>query len=598
MLDPKLIPTRLLEPAETPSPEITIPDPPSRFRVFYLIRTVAVCFLGIAWLFVRRRLTRQLFAQRLRAMCESLGGLWIKFGQLMSLRSDVFPREFCVELARLQDKARGFPTEMARQIIEEELGAPIQEVFDTFEDIPFAAASVAQLHLARLRSQGVLVAVKVQRPYLEHSFLREMSFVRGLVAVVRRLWFVPNLHWDEMLWELNQILAEELDFRYEAASTRRMREHLRRHAIHVPKVFLRYSARRVMVTEFISAVLMADFIRTLHTDPMRVKAWCQVNNINMRKVGRRLYNSMWRQMLEENLFHGDMHPGNIILLRHGRIALIDFGSTGALEKEYQKKYQLLIRAMADSDFAKASDLLFMLSGALPPRDLNEVKQKLIRAFRSWFLRAFADNLPYREKSMTNVANDLIKILFQHECSADWSFLRITRAQETLDQSLMHLHPNANYVTMTRQYFQRATWRARRQALKPAALGQLLHQVYDVVTLPSTLAETAMYQNWIIRRQVQVFRGSTSKVAKFFTVLFNRLTILGFLTTIFMFCTFLHQHHPALLPRVLERSLGPTMALVPKLYYPIWLAIFLVLFVLTATAQGLKNQFASNERTKE
>ena len=144
---------------------------------------------------------------------------------------------------------------------------------------------------------------------------------------------------------------------------------------------------------------------------------------------------------------------------------------------------MLIRAMADTDFAKAADLLFMLSGALPPKDLNEVNQKLIRAFQSG-IRTYANGLPYREKSMTNVANDLIKILFQHECSADWSFLRITRAQETLDQSLMHLHPNANYVALTRQYFVRATWRARRQAMQPEALGQLLHQVHDAITLPS------------------------------------------------------------------------------------------------------------------
>ena len=332
-------------------------------------------------------------------------------------------------------------------------GASIEDLFEEFEPLPFAAASVAQIHMARLTGQSVWVAVKVQRPYLGESFHREMSFVRGLVAIIRRLWFVPNLHWDEMLWELNQILAEELDFRFEAASTQRMRANLREHAIYVPKVFLRYSSKRVLVTEFISAVLMADFIRTLHTDPLRVEAWCRANNFNMRRVGRRLYNSMWRQMLEDNLFHGDMHPGNIILLRDSRIALIDFGSTGALEREYQKKYQMLIRAMADTDFAKAADLLFMLSGALPPKDLNEVKQKLIRAFRSWYLRAYANGLPYREKSMTNVANDLIKILFQHECSADWSFLRITRAQETLDQSLMHLHPNANYVAADAGVFQ-------------------------------------------------------------------------------------------------------------------------------------------------
>src|SRR5207302_10241281 len=118
----------------------------------------------------------------------------------------------------------------------------------------------------------------------------------------------PNLHWGELLWELNQILAEEIDYRYEAASTQRMRRTLRKHAIYVPKVFLQYCTRRVLVTEFLHAVLMADFIRMLHTDPMRGKAWCAQNNVKPRVLATRLFNSLWRQLLEDNLFHGDLHP--------------------------------------------------------------------------------------------------------------------------------------------------------------------------------------------------------------------------------------------------------------------------------------------------
>ena len=598
MLDPKLMPTRLLEPAEKHPLPISIPEKPSRFRALYLILVVSRLAVVIAWLFLRRRLTRQVFGKRLRQMFESLGGMWIKFGQLLSLRSDIFPREFCVELARLQDQAGGFPTEMARAIIEEDLGLPVDDLFDDFEDAPFAAASVAQLHRAHLRHNGVWVAVKVQRPFLAEAFEREMAFVRGLVAVIRRLWFVPNLHWDEMLWELNQILTEEVDFRYEAASTRRMRKNLRRHSIYVPKVFLRYSSQRVMVSEFVNAVLMADFIRMLHTDPIRVEAWCRENDFDTKVVARRLYNSMWRQMLEDNLFHGDMHPGNIILLRGGHLALIDFGAVGSLEREYQKKYYLLIRAMADLDFAKAADLLFMLSGALPPRDLNEVKQKIIRALRSWEMRSYAEGLPYREKSMTNVANELIKILFQHECSADWSFLRITRAQETLDQSLMHLYPAANYMTLTREYFMKAVWRARRKALQPKALGELLHQVHDAVTLPSRLSENAMFQNWIIRRQAQVFRGSTSKVAHFFSLLFGRLFLVGAATSLFLMFTFLRQYHPSLVPGWIESTLGETMSSVRTIAYPIWLGVLVIAVSLTQTARSLNKQFARHERTKE
>ncbi len=598
MLDPKLIPTRLLEPDEQPPLPLEQPRRPSRFRSLYLVFVFTRFSLGVAWMFLRGRLTRRSFARGLRREFERLGGLWVKFGQLLSLRSDVFPREFCVELARLQDQATGFPPEMAREIIKEELGIPVEDLFDAFEDAPFAAASIGQIHRARLRDRGDWVAVKVQRPYIPDAFLREMAFVRLLVAVVRRLWFVPNLHWDEMLWELNQILVEEIDFRYEAASTRRMRKNLRRHSIYVPRVFRRYSKRRVMVSEFIHAVLMADFIRMLQFEPLRVELWCDQNNVDPKKVARRLYNSMWRQMLEDNLFHGDMHPGNIILLKDSRLALIDFGSVGSMEREYQRKYYLLIRAMAEMDFAKAADLLFMLSGALPAQDLNEVKQQMIRSLRAWELRTYAVGLPYREKSMSNVANELIKILFQNECSADWSFLRITRAQETLDQSLLHLNPEANYTTMTRQYFRRAEWRARARARQPKAIGEFLRHILDAVTLPSRLAENAQFQNWIIRRQVQVFRGSTSKVAKFFSVLCGRLSVLGLLATFFLLVDYLYQHHPWLVPSSFESAFGEWLAGTPRLSEPVWLLILAVTVTFTQTCRGLNRELARKERPRD
>jgi ubiquinone biosynthesis protein len=598
MLDPALIPTRLVEPFEKPPIPIEIPRRPSRFRVLFLFVVFASFMLRISWAFLRGRLTRQSFARRLRKEFENLGGLWVKFGQLLSLRSDVFPREFCVEMARLQDQAAGFPTEMARQTIREELGAPVEEIFDQFEAAPVAAASVGQIYLARLRYNGVWVAVKVQRPYIPGYFIRDMAFVRGLVNVVRRLWFVPNLHWEEMLWELRQILAEEIDFRYEAASTRRMRKNLRRHGIYVPKVFEPLCTRKILVTEFVSAVLMSDYIRMLQTDPQRVTLWCQQNNVNPRKLAWRMYQSMWRQMLEDNLFHGDMHPGNIILLRDSKLALIDFGAVGSMEKEYQQKYYLLIRAMADLDFAKAADLLFMLSGALPPQDLAEVKQKLIRALREWEQRTYTVGLPYREKSMTAVANDLIKTLFQYECSADWSFLRITRAQETVDQSLMYLHPEANYTKLTRKYFQKAEWRMRKRMGTPQAISAFLRRVAESVTLPSRMAENALFQGWIIRRQAQVFRGTTSKVAHFFSVFFGRAALAFLLGSTYFVSVFLSQHHPELLLDFVKNAFGGSLEAFPRLTYPIWMVLLIILLSMTHTCYSLRKHFSRREKPEE
>jgi ubiquinone biosynthesis protein len=595
MLDPNLIPTRLIEPAEVKPVVIKTPTRPSRFHLVALGLTFTRFMFGIGWLWVRRGLTHQEYARRLRVLFEKLGGLWIKLGQLLSLRTDVFSRDFCLELSRLQDRAEGFPPEMARQIIESELGGTVETYFDDFEAMPFAAASIGQVHRARLKREGTLVAVKVQRPYAPEAFVREMAFVRFALGIVKGLWFMPDMQWSELLWELNQILNEEIDYRYEATSVTRMRKKLRKHKVYVHKVFHEYSTKRLLVTEFITAVLMSDYIRLHKTDPLRCERWHQENNVDPKLVARRLFESLWRQLLEDNLFHGDLHPGNIILLRDSRLGLIDFGAVGSMEREYQHKYFLMMKSMAQRDYAKTADCLFLISGALPPTDLTEVKQKLIRCLRSWELRSYTRGIPYHERSMSALANELIKILFQYECPADWSFLRITRAQETVDQSLMHLNPTANYNKMMRWYFRRTQDRQRQRALRPNELRTYVEDLLAGLRLPRQWSENATFDGWILRRRAQIFRGSTSKIAQFFAVLFSRGALIVLAALVYFVLAFLHQHHASLVPSFAERWLGEELEGFPPVTYAFWLMILFVVFNLYLSLSVLKRSFSRKER---
>ncbi len=120
------------------------------------------------------------------------------------------------------------------------------------------------------------------------------------------------------------MMNEELDYQYEASSMRRMRKRLRRHGVYVPKVYPDYTKGRLLVSEFIHAVLMADYIRLAEADPVLVRSWEAANNVDPTRVAKRLIHSMWRQLFEENLYHGDLHPGNIVLLRDSRVALDRF----------------------------------------------------------------------------------------------------------------------------------------------------------------------------------------------------------------------------------------------------------------------------------
>jgi ubiquinone biosynthesis protein len=558
----------------------------------------ALLLLQFVLLRIRGKALGMEYGRRLRDALEQLEGLWIKFGQLLSLRSDVFSHDFCNELSRLQDQATGFPPHVARQILEAELGGPVELYFDQFNDAPVAAGSIGQVHLACLRGKKAWVAVKVQRPFIDRSIAQDLSLIRLIVRLIRKLWFVPDLRWDEMLWELDQIAAEETDYRFEASSTRRMRKNLRKHRVYVPKVFTPYCTKRVLTVEFLDGALMTDYIRLLESDPKQCAAWRTENNISPLALANGLYQSLWRQLLEDNLFHGDPHPGNIMLLRDSQVALIDFGTVGSMEKEYHQKYRLLIKAIADQDYAKSADLLFLLSGALPQRDLTEIKQALIRALRAWEKRVFTLGIPYKEKSLSRIANELIGIMFRHGCVADWSFVQITRAQETFDRSFVHLHPNPNYITLTREYFRQAERRAYRRALRVDALRHYVGMVIEALSIPGRAAENMTLQGWLIRRHLQVFQGVTSKIYRLLAIVVGRSGYALLFGMVLLVAVFLHQHYPGAVPAYITSQLGSLFRAFPRLDYAMWIILVVVTIVSYLTLRRLKRDMSHKERERE
>jgi ubiquinone biosynthesis protein len=157
-----------------------------------------------------------------------------------------------------------------------------------------------------------------------------MALIRGLIALLRGLHLAGSHRWEELLAELTQIVREEIDYRYEISNLKRMRKSLRAHRIYVPRVFENLSSPRVLVMEFIQGALMVDFIALNQSEPERVSAWARENHIDPEKVGHRLYLSFLRQLFEDDLLHGDLHPGNIILLRNSNIAFIDLGTIGTM----------------------------------------------------------------------------------------------------------------------------------------------------------------------------------------------------------------------------------------------------------------------------
>jgi ubiquinone biosynthesis protein len=451
---------------------------------------------------------------------EKMGGLWVKAGQIVALRSDLFSEEFCAELAKLQDRAQGFPLHYARTTIETELGKPLEEIFAEFPDKPLAAASIGQAYQARLRSPDVEVVVKVRRPTIEESFKVDLGYLRRYCWFLTRINFMPNFRWEEMYWELESAILEELDYRQEAASLRRMKKNLRRHKVYVPQVFLEYCTDRVLVMEMVGGVYMSDYIRVAATHPERVKEWLRENDIDAYRAGERLLFSHYRQLFEENLYHCDLHPGNILLMRKNRITLIDFGSIGSTDKTQLMRYLFSYQALAARDYRKFAEIYLLLPPALPNTDLSEVREQIVKLFRSFEQKVRIKSLPYHEKAVAKASGDLAKIIGDAGISAAWEFLRSTRAQLTLDASLAFLMPKIDYLKVLQKYMRQMKERQRKASMSTKLIRAQAARISEQVDLPTKLAENVYFEGERLRKKALKYGGYVSKASNIALFLFQ------------------------------------------------------------------------------
>jgi ubiquinone biosynthesis protein len=589
MLSPGLTPTRL--DASRTAGIVTVPVlPVSRLRT--LTTLLALLRLGSRLAFGRMRgtLGGEQAGIMVRGTFEHLGGLWLKAGQLLSLRVDLFPKPFCQQLALLQNRSYAFPTPVARQIVELELGGRIEDYFDEFGAEPFAVASIGQVYRARLRQEQIYVAVKIQKPFSNELFARDLVLIRWLVRVLRFFRFRTHMRWDLGFNELSEVMKEELNYYYEASALRRMRKALRGHRIYVPRLFKRYSTRRVLVTEFIHAVLMSDYIKVADDDPDRLEVWLRENNVKPRKVARRLIQSMYRQLFENNLFHGDLHPGNIVLLRNSRVALIDFGSTSFTEREYLQKFVMFVRALATRNYAKAADLSMLLTASLPNNlDVDQVKEDLVRALRSWATRTLVSQLPYHEKSMDNVTIEIVRILVGCRCTMEWGWLRIHRALTTLDTSLVYLYRDVNYTRMLQSYFEHAERRRLRAMVKTTLPLQVLGSYDTQLRIQERLNEYTLFQSTLVRRHAQVFRGSMSKISAVARAIVQLLSALITLTGVIGAVVFVDQHVRLEVVDWMGPQISGWLRGMPTLDFSVWIVLVVAYVYFFATLVKLRRR---------
>ena len=264
--------------------------------------------------------------QRLREALETLGPIFVKFGQILSTRRDLVPLDIADELARLQDRVPPFPSDLAMAEVERSLGKPLHELFVTFEKDPIASASIAQVHLARLHD-GLEVAVKVLRPGVERAIARDLALLETAAGLVERWWSDGRrLKPREVVAEFARHLDDELDLLREAANASQLgRNFAGSPLLLVPAVYWDFCAPRVMVME------------RMHGIPVSHRKALEERGIDIPALARAGVEIFFTQAFRDGFFHADMHPGNILVADDGRYVALDFGIMGTLT-EVDKNY--------------------------------------------------------------------------------------------------------------------------------------------------------------------------------------------------------------------------------------------------------------------
>lgn len=579
MLKKNLIPTPLVVHKAHRS---ELPQP-IRFRLLYIIVFMYRVLWHVAMIRFRpgNKYTNMTLATMVTASFERLGGMWIKTAQILAMRRDVFSKEFCDEVGRLHDRAHGFPGEIARQIVEKELGQPIEDIFKNFESEPIAAASIGQVHIGVLRDNGQKVAVKVQRPSIVEAFRKDLAFVARYVQLLKILRVAPWAAWDEMFESLQQTLVEELDYRIEVSSMRRMRKLLKQEKIIAPRVYSRLCTSRVLTMEFLDGVLMSDYVHVMVNEPKRAKAWCKENKIRPKKFGSRLYQSFLKQLLSDNVLHGDLHPGNIMMLRKNRIAYIDFGSITVLDAAFMIKYNVAIRAIARKDFSKYADATLTLYPALPTdADLNEIRKKIVRIVENWEALADAKQVPFEKRALTGVLADLAVIIGNYKITPAWNTLRLLRTMTALDASLRFVISDINFFKQVNLYYKRERVRMFQRMTSNQSRIALAGALDDASKIPALLGENIFFQADLVRKRALNFQAGISKASQIGMAFVGTLVNLGLIATVFIVARYLSKQSDVGKSAIAQLPVRDIFGSMPTLSPGMWvLVIILSLYLL-------------------
>lgn len=362
-------------------------------------------------------------AVRVRMVLEELGPTFVKFGQLLSTRSDIIPPEYLAELRKLQDQVPPFSFTEVKNTIESELGNSLSELYRSFEEVPLASASIGQVHSAVLKS-GEKVAVKVQRPHIREIIKQDLNILKELATFVDKHTHIGRLYnFRDIVEQFSFNINMELNYYREGWNAEQIKNNFRKDdTVYIFDIYWDFTTQKVLTMGFVDGIKLNDRVAL------------KESGFSFTKIAEKLSNSYFKQILLDGFFHADPHPGNIGVLPDGKIYFMDFGIVGILNESQRNNFTRLLLGFLFQDTNEIIPSIMNLGVVTEKTDKKLLRWELERLLQKYY------NLPLKDIHLGESMHELMEIAFKQQIRLPPEFSLLAKTFLSLEGLLSELEP--------------------------------------------------------------------------------------------------------------------------------------------------------------
>ncbi len=378
-----------------------------------------------------RRKEKELFPLpvRVRMMCEELGPTFIKLGQILSVRPDLIPLSFIKEFEKLQDKVPPVETEKIEKVITEELGSSLENLFSSFERKPLAAASIAQVHRASLQN-GEEIILKVQRPGIDRVIHADIQILHNLASLMERFIEEAKIYEPvKIVNEFERTINKELDFILEARNIKRFSQNFRSdETVSIPRVYQDFTTRKVLSLQYVEGIKIKEVERL------------EKAGLDRKKIALNGARAVLKQIFKDGFFHGDPHPGNILVLEDGRICYLDFGIVGKLNERKRGELASLLIAFLKREPEGIIRNLLSMKLVSDEINLSDLEREIDEIMDRYY------EVPIKEVRMGEVISEGLNVMHRFEVKIPVDLSLLIKALITTEGVGLLLDPDFNLTS--------------------------------------------------------------------------------------------------------------------------------------------------------